>query len=374
MTERKQVLFLITKATGGGAQKYVFDLATNLPKDRFEATVAYGEKGKLTEQLHNGGLRTVRIPALGRDVALVSDVMSYFQIRRVIRHARPHVVHLNSSKAAAIGALAARLAGVPNVVFTVHGWPFNEPRNALLRVLIFVVSWFTASISHRVIVVSAADLHTARRMLSVRRKVVHIPLGLPPIPFAAPDEAFRAMFGELPVPQVHPSTVRIVSNSELTKNKGMRYGLDALEHLRGKGVDFIYVVAGNGEDRAMLEEKARKAGIADSVFFPGYVEGAARNLRGFDVFLLPSLKEGMPYSLMEAAAAGIPAVASDIVREDFGHFPQCIFFPSGNSLALSDAIERAAKMPHQNIPTHPFPLGDMVQATILLYLPAQAGR
>src|SRR5882672_751404 len=97
---RSKILYIITKATWGGAQRYVFDLATHLPKDRFEPIVAYGEKGGLAEMLQKEGVQTHPLPALGRDVALLSDIQSFFQIFRYIRETRPDVVHLNSSKAA----------------------------------------------------------------------------------------------------------------------------------------------------------------------------------------------------------------------------------------------------------------------------------
>src|ERR1700734_3367295 len=125
---RTKVLFLITKGTWGGAQRYVFDLATNIPRGRFEAVVAYGQKGKLAEDLTNAGVRTLQLPSLGRDVAVVSDIKSFFEILKLLRKERPDVLHLNSSKAAALGAPAARIAGVKKIIFTVHGWPFRENR------------------------------------------------------------------------------------------------------------------------------------------------------------------------------------------------------------------------------------------------------
>src|SRR3989344_4619085 len=125
---RKKVLYLITKANWGGAQRYVFDLATHLSAEQFEVVVAYGEKGRLPNDLTARNVKTYEIPSLGRDVAVVSDIKSFFGILRCIRATRPDVIHLNSSKAAALGALAARIAGVPKIIFTVHGWPFGEKR------------------------------------------------------------------------------------------------------------------------------------------------------------------------------------------------------------------------------------------------------
>src|SRR3989344_5707607 len=153
----KKLLFLITKATWGGAQRYVFDLATHLPSDQFDVTVAYGQGGKLQKMLGEKNIETYHIAALGRDIALFSDIASFFQIFRLLRQARPDVLHVNSSKAAALGALAARLVGVRRIIFTAHGWPFKEARNVIAAALIYLVSWFTAFLSHTTIVVSKTD-------------------------------------------------------------------------------------------------------------------------------------------------------------------------------------------------------------------------
>ena len=75
----KKVLFLITKATWGGAQRYVYDLATHLPQD-FEPVVACGTSGKLANDLLHAGIGGRRIPSLGRDVAITSDIRSFFEI------------------------------------------------------------------------------------------------------------------------------------------------------------------------------------------------------------------------------------------------------------------------------------------------------
>ena len=110
---KKRVLFLITKGSWGGAQRYIFDLATHLPRNEFEAFVASGNQGKLTSDLLQETIRSIQIPSLSRDVALLSDVQSFFKILRLIKKMHPEVVHLNSSKAAALGALASRFCGVP---------------------------------------------------------------------------------------------------------------------------------------------------------------------------------------------------------------------------------------------------------------------
>lgn len=365
---RRKVLFLITKATWGGAQKYVYDLATHLPRDRFSVTLAYGQAGRLSTALAEKSVDTHTIDALGRDVALISDVTSFFQILKFLKQTRPDILHLNSSKAAALGAFAGRIAGVRTIVFTAHGWPFKEQRGFFASKLIYFLSWLTAALSHRVIVVSTTDETLGKNMWWVAKKISHIPLGREALHFLSPEEGFRAMFGTLTPPTITGSTLRLVSIAELTVNKGIRYAIDGVEHLVHQDVDVIYVVVGGGEQQKELEAYAREKGVADRVFFTGQGPAdVAKNLLGFDAFLLPSIKEGMPYVLIEAAQAGMPVIATTIVKPDFEQFAQFSFVPARDALALADAITRVAHRPRVQALENPFPIEPMVSRTMALY-------
>jgi glycosyltransferase involved in cell wall biosynthesis len=296
---RTKILFLITKANWGGAQRYVFDLATGIPKDTFEPVVAYGTGGKLAEDLTAAGIRTFQIPSLGRNVALVSDIKSFFEILRCLRSERPDVLHLNSSKAAALGALAGRIAGVKRIVFTVHGWPFRENRDALSRAVIWLVSWSTALLSTDVICVSEFDLRQAKRMPFVGKKSVRIYNGI--------DLHMKFGSGEI-IRSAFPPHVKITGTvGELTRNKNQQALIG-----RARNDTSMYVaVVGDGEDRAKLTSLVERYGLGERVKFFGFVP-ANEALKGFDLFMLPSLKEGLPYVLLEAKLAGLPIAAHNV--------------------------------------------------------------
>ncbi len=363
--DKKTILFLITKATWGGAQRYVYDLATHIHEYGYTPVLAFGSPGRLSEMLASAQIRTLALPALRRDISIISDIKSFFEIGALLRDIRPAVLHLNSSKAAGIGALAARLQGVPRIVFTVHGWPFKEDRNLLFRAFIYIASFLTALLAHETIVVSKRDFEIGKRMWWARKKITYIPLGREKIDFLSPDEGFRAMF-KTP-PPLSGDTLRIVSIAELTRNKGLAYAIDCIAELRDRGIDAIFVNPGDGEERAALESRAAERGVSDRVFLPSFIPDAARNLCGFDVFLLPSIKEGTPYVMMEAILAGIPIVATTIVQEDFDAFPQISFVPPADTLALADAIQQIARKPRVEAEDDPFPLRPMIDATARIY-------
>ena len=364
----KKVLFLITKATWGGAQRYVYDLSTHLPQE-FEPIVAFGESGKLAADLSSAGIETRVIPSLQRDVAFLSDLTSFFGIWKCIRAAQPDVVHLNSSKAAAFGALAARLRGVPNIIFTVHGWPFNEKRGELARVMIYLISWLTAVLSHAVIVVSKSDEAQGKQMRGVGKKVRYIPIGIEAPVFLPRGESSSAL-------DIATDTPRIVTIAELTPNKGIRYAIETIALLKDRGVEVSYTVIGDGEQRAELEDMAVEFSVEDRVRFAGFLADAPKYLKSFDVFLLPSIKEGMPYVLLEAAAAGLPIITTSVVNPEFVERAGNVHaIPPGDPDAIADAIQEVLDegAEKEMFPAqHFFPLSEMVEETAELYLPAQA--
>jgi glycosyltransferase involved in cell wall biosynthesis len=366
---RTKVLFLITKATFGGAQRYVYDLATNLPQSEYEAGVAYGVRGRLADMLETHGIPVLEIASLKRTISLVSDIQSYRGIKDAIRAAAPDILHVNSSKAAGLGALAGRVLGVKKIVFTAHGWPFKESRDIFSQAILFFFSWLTGLLSTHVIVVSRTDERIGLKMPWVRKKIHYIPLGRENLNLAPPQEGLKEMFGTLPLPPFSPKTIRLVSIAELTKNKGLIYGIDAIAELTHRGHDCIYVIVGDGEERDRLVAHALQKGVADRVFFPGFIPDAARYLSGFDVYLLPSVKEGMPYVLIEASLAGLPIVATTVIDQEFADaLGRTTRVGTQSGLALADAIEGVSSRSRAAVSVeNRFPLPDMINQTLDLY-------
>ncbi len=296
---KKKILFIITKSNWGGAQRYVYDLATALPKNEFDVQVAFGQPGLLAKKLEEAGIITYPLSDLQRDVSVIADVKSFFELLHLFRTKKIDIVHLNSSKAAGVGALAARLAGVPRIIFTVHGWPFEEKRNLAWRAFAFLGSWTTAILSHKVIVVSNYDLSVAKNMPGIEHKTIRIYNGID----------FHFLLGSADVVRhSFPKNARITGTvGELTRNKNQ---IALIEEAKNNP-DMYVAIVGDGEDRQYLMKKIGEYGLASRVKLFGFMP-ANEVLRGFDVFALPSLKEGLPYVLLEAKAAGLPIVANRV--------------------------------------------------------------
>ncbi|MEK7585082.1 MAG: glycosyltransferase, partial [Patescibacteria group bacterium] len=123
-----KIIFVVTKGNWGGVQRYVYDLATSLPKRQFEPLVVVGQGEILKSKLAAAGVECQSLARLGRDVRLTDDFHSFWALFKLFRREQPSIVHLNSSKVGVIGALAGRLARVPRIIFTAHGWASNEDR------------------------------------------------------------------------------------------------------------------------------------------------------------------------------------------------------------------------------------------------------
>lgn len=298
-SSRKKVLFVITKSNWGGAQRYVYDLATTLPEERFEVGVAFGQPGLLAKKLSETGITTYPIQNLQRDVSAISDAKSFFELLNLFRTERPDIVHLNSSKAAGVGALAARFAGVPRIIFTAHGWPFAEKRNVAWRLFALLGSWATAILSHAVIAVSKNDLRLGERMPFCSSKMHLIYNGIDLNTVLESGDIVRHSF---------PAGTRITGTiGELTRNKNQ---ISLIEQAKNDPSLYVAII-GDGEDRLYLKRKIEEYGLEKRVKLFGF-HLASSVLRGFDVFALPSLKEGLPYVLLEAKAAGLPIVANRV--------------------------------------------------------------
>jgi len=317
----RKVLYVITKSSWGGAQRYVYDLATNLPKDRFDVAVALGGNGLLKKNLEEAGIRTITIGSLQRDVSLSKELSATQELVSIFKREKPEVVHLNSSKAGGLGALAARLAGVKKIIFTVHGLPEDESRSPLSRWLIKLATRITFMFCTDVIAVSKNNFN---RIHSTKAHLIYNGIDLN-MSFGS-GEIIRTAF---------PAGVKITGTvGELNKNKNQ---VVLIEEANGNPQMYVAIV-GEGELRGSLEKKIKEYGLVERVKLFGYVP-ARDVLKGFDVFALPSIKEGLPYVLLEARRAELPIIANRV-----GGVPEILDAKDLSEFSLKKMLERTVAL------------------------------
>lgn len=313
---KKKVTYVITKANWGGAQRYVFDLATSLPKDAYDVVVAFGQPGLLAKKLEQAGVATYPILSLQRDVSFGADIKSFFELYAFFKKERPDVVHLNSSKVGGLGALAANLAGVKNIVFTVHGLPEDEPRRAISRFLIKLATRITLMLCDHIITISKNNHERVRRSTLIYN-------GIRPMQFGSGDSIRKAF----------PPGAKITGTiGELTHNKNH---IALLKQAKQNSTMYVAIV-GEGELRSELEKKIKEYRLEGRVKLFGFMP-AAQVLKGFDTFALPSIKEGLPYVLLEAAQAGLPIVANRV-----GGVPDILDSKDMSDFTLEKMVQKTA--------------------------------
>ncbi len=310
-SEKQKVLYLITKSNFGGAQRYVYDLATKIPKELFEVKVACGGHGTLTERLSAVGIPTLIIPNLIRNVNVFQDILVFGHILAILKRERPDIIHLNSSKIGGLGALAGRLAGVPKIIFTAHGWAWHESRSPFARTVIKIIHWITVLLCHEVITVAEKEREEMAQMPWTKNKLVAIHNGIEQIDFLEKVAARDFLITKNPALNAYKNSLWIGAVGELHKNKGYKYLLTAFSELKNQSNTSL-VIIGEGEERPILENTILEKNLADKVFLLGHVPDASIYLKAFDVFALTSIKEGLPYILLEAGQVGLPVVTSDI--------------------------------------------------------------
>lgn len=299
-----KILYGITKSNFGGAQRYVYDLASESKMRGHQVSVICGGQGSLVDKLRDQDIRVLSLPYLQRDISLIDEFRSFHFIFRTLFQEQPDVFHTNSSKMGGIGNMAARLAGVKKIIFTSHGLAYDEDRNLLAKGLMWLATWATFLFAQKVIVISRDTFDRARRLPFCSKKIHLIYNGIKEVNLKNRDDAKR----ELGI----TAFTSIVALGELVRNKGYRYLIEAMGLLKQRNKIMTLYIMGEGDERQSFEKLITKKELEDQVHLLGYVPNGSSYLRAFDIFTLTSVKEGLPYVLMEAAQAELAVIGSEI--------------------------------------------------------------
>ena len=305
-----KILYFITQSEYGGAQRYVFDLANNLKSD-FQVAVAMGEQGKdgrLAKKLDENDIKYFILPHLKRDISPLNEIFALREIIKLIKKYQPDIIHLNSSKISILGSLAA-LFTKTKVIYTVHGWVFNEPLPTPLKWFYLWLEKFTAKFKDKIICVSESDRQVALKYkIAPVEKLITIHNGLAPVNFYTREEALPLLAKERAGGEVF-----IGSIGNLYKTKGFEYLIEAADILTHKlNTPATFIIIGEGKEREALKNLIAKYNLKNNFILAGSIDEAARLLPAFDVYVCSSVKEGLSYTLIEAMQAGRPIVATAV--------------------------------------------------------------
>ncbi|OGK79645.1 MAG: hypothetical protein A2W08_04525 [Candidatus Rokubacteria bacterium RBG_16_73_20] len=341
MSRRPALVVHVAGSAGwAGGEAYLLKLAGALDRARFSLGVVVPESGPLVGRLEALGVPTVLVPLAER---LVSPGVLLALARR-LRRWRPAIVQSHGARSNVYTRLAARLAGVPVVLSTVHNSLFDyEVSPARRRAYVAAERW-TSALADRVVAVSAAvarDL--VQRYGLPAAKVVVVRNGIDADAFVPcrPPAAARAELG------LGPGDRPIGLVARMTEQKAHVDLLDALPAVLARVPALACVLIGDGPLRAAIEARARALGVAGRCRFTGARADVADLVAALEIVVLPSRSEGLPFALLEAMALGKPVVATTVggCPEVVEHGRTGLLTPPGDPPALADAILRLLECP-----------------------------
>jgi len=359
-----RVAHIITLLELGGAQRNTLYTVGHLNPQRFQPMLICGKGGILDKETEGAVWPTYFVRPLVRPVIPFMDIPALIILYRHLRRLKPHIVHTHSSKAGILGRIAAYLAGVPVIVHTFHGFGFTPAQLALTRKLYVTVEKFCARLSTHLIFVSEANRSEAAQLgIGARIPNSLIRSGIELSPASAPTwSAYRgpdrrhkpnvALRQEFGIPET-AWLVTYVGNFKPQKNP-MDLARTAAEVLK-RTSDVHFLLVGDGKLKADVENWCKVQAISGSMHFANWRrrEDVARIFGDSDCFLLTSLWEGLPRALVEAFAAGCPAVAyavdgvQDILKNGENGFlvpPRDVAFAAEKILWLKDHPQDARRM------------------------------
>jgi len=305
-----RVLHVITRLIRGGADENTVFTVEGVDRDRYESEILAGCRTEIEGFSPEIRRRTTVLPELVRDPHPVKDLVALVKMVGIIRRGRYDIVHTHTAKAGFLGRVAARIAGVPHVVHTVHGVTFHEHVHPLLRRLYVILEKVGARLCEVMITVGE-DVKQKYLAEAIGRseQYVTIPSGIDLGPFESaretPTDARDALRRELGFDR-EDVVVGVVSRLE--PRKGHRFLIDAMAGLAPDFPQLKALVVGEGPEHDELVARVRRAGLADRFKFAGYREDVARVISTFDVAVLTSLWEGLPRVLVQYAMLEKPIV------------------------------------------------------------------
>jgi glycosyltransferase involved in cell wall biosynthesis len=343
---RARVVHAITRLELGGAQENTLFCVAHQDRSRFAVGLVAGRGGVLDDEARAIADADVRIvPWLRHPIHPFWDAVALARLAAHFRRERVHVVHTHSSKAGILGRLAARIAGVPVLVHTVHGWSFNDAQHPAVRRVFTVLERAVGSFTDRIVVVSEADRRKGLA-LGIGREDRYRLLrsGIDPTIYERPvvrREEVRAALG-------FAAEHTVVGM--LACLKPQKAPLDFVEaaaaaHARNPALRFF--IAGDGEMRPAVEARVRERGLDEVVRPLGWRRDVPDLLHAMDLFLLTSRFEGLPRAVLQAMAAGVPVVATavdgtpEVVRDG----ETGVLVPPGDPCAAADRVLALAADP-----------------------------
>ena len=316
-----RVLFIITQSEMGGAQRFVLEIVSHLDKEKYDLLIAVGSDGggDFLKQLDITGIQYITINSLKRDISLTQDIKSIFEIRKIISEFKPNTLFLNSSKAGFIGSLAtifpSKIIGL-KVIYRIGGWSFNDPWPKWKKRLWIILEKISSPWKDIIIVNNKQNLDQAKILgIKPREEIVLIHNGIDvyKLNYLPREEAKLRLFEKIAKysGKIFQAEITIGTIANLYPTKDLLTLVKTAEYFKNND-SVVFIIIGEGSERPNIEKMIKEKGLGHKVLLLGQLSDAKKYLPAFDIFVLPSVKEGFPWALIEAMAAKLPVIATGV--------------------------------------------------------------
>ncbi len=338
-----KILHVLGDSSYGGAAKSILRLAKLWGTAGWAVSILTSDP-QFQQAAKDEGLAFAGVDCIWRDIRPFKDLIGLFRLWRFLRQEQVTIVHTHTTKAGFVGRIAARLAGVPIIIHTVHGFAFHE-RSSRAKIGFYAcLEKIAGCCCDRIITVSHFHRQWALDLrIAPSSKLQAIPNGISDIEEAAGTsrQEVRASLGIL------DKDVMLLTHGRLAPEKGLEDLLAAVANTQGRLQHVLHVVlAGDGPLRSLLERDAQILGLFGQVRFLGFRTDIGALLKASDIVALPSLREGLSISLLESMSAGRAIIATTIgsnleaVGGSPGSDPAALMIEPDNRHALTEAIVR----------------------------------
>jgi lipopolysaccharide/colanic/teichoic acid biosynthesis glycosyltransferase/glycosyltransferase involved in cell wall biosynthesis len=340
----KRVLHIVGDSKFGGGSVIIFRIAQMAKENGSDVEVLTTDP-VFQKLLTESGIGVVNLDVIWREINPLKDLKGLLKLWKFLRRQNYDLVHTHTSKAGFVGRFAARLAGIPAIIHTVHGFSFHDESSRLALRVYSTLERLAAHACHRLITV--AEFHR-RRALELRignpSKVIAVPNGIPleRVRVTVNPDAVRAELG------VSTDTLMLLALGRLASPKGFPDLLQSLPHIKqNTDATFKLVFVGSGPMEAELRQLTSDLGLNDQVIFSGFREDIGNLLAASDIVVLPSLWEGLSIAVLEAMAAGKPIVATTIGSnmEATNNGEAALLVPPKDPVAIANAVVEFIRFP-----------------------------
>lgn len=303
-----QLLALLT-----GVQRVSLDELTLLDRTQFEPYVICKEEGPFTQELEKIGIPFFCVPELVREISPFWDVKALFHLVSIFRKYHFDIVHTHSSKTGILGRFAGYLASVPIIIHSVHGYAFPAAKVGFQRKFYLLLEWVSAWFTDEFVLLNNNDFKITLHHLRVPIQKLHlIPNGVNEDKFSIFSHEKRKFIRRESL-RLNEGEVAIGMVGRLWEQKNPECFVKAAIKLIQNGLTNIkFYLIGDGERKKNLEILIKESGLESEIQLLGWRNDVDKILGALDIFVLPSLWEGMPLAVLEAMSMSLPVVVSRI--------------------------------------------------------------